>query len=116
MDLIQIDVIGLEPPQRVLTGFHNVVARDAPVVRSFTHLSIDLGCKDDLVTFAIASQRNADDPFAFARIVDIGSVDKVDPSIKRRVNDTDRIRLGGWIAEIHCAQAQRRNLYSSPSK
>jgi hypothetical protein len=68
----------------------NPAARVALLVGVLTHRVVELGGEDDVVTTA-AGERLADDLLGLALPVDVGRVDEVDPGVKRRVDDPDRL-------------------------
>ena len=49
MDLIQVDVVGAEPPQAGVDRGENRFARQAAAVRALAHREEDLGGDHDLV-------------------------------------------------------------------
>jgi hypothetical protein len=58
--LVQVDVIGLQPPQARLTRAPDVVSRQPAVVRTKAHRLVDLRGQDDVVAVPAALQPSAD--------------------------------------------------------
>jgi hypothetical protein len=77
--LIQVDVVGLQPPQRVFDLGDDPPARCAPPVRSLSHGIGELGREHDVVPAAL--QRLADDLLGLAEGIHVGRVDQVDPGV-----------------------------------
>jgi hypothetical protein len=48
VDLVQVDVVHLEPRERCVDGCHHVLAREAAPVRSGRHGTEELGRDDEL--------------------------------------------------------------------
>src|SRR5918998_915813 len=76
VDLVEVDVIGAEPPQTRLDGAHDVVAGQALVVGAGAHRAADLGRDQALV--AVGAEGFAEDLLGQALGVDVGGVDQVD--------------------------------------
>ena len=85
VDLVEVDVVHAEPPQRVVDGVHDVLARQAALVGVVAHRVVDLGGDDHLVARgAEILQRPAGDLLAGAARVHVGGVEEVDPGLERR--------------------------------
>jgi hypothetical protein len=113
--LVQVDVVGAQPPQGVFTGaadFHG--AEPAPhgqVLLVLAHVAEDLGGEDDLFAAHVAlGEPAADDllgdAFAFLAPVDVGGVEEVDAQVEGLVHHGEAVGFGGVGAEVHGAQAQ----------
>ena len=107
VDLVEVDPVGVQPPQRVLDRADDPAARVAPLVRVLAHRVVELGREDDVVAPA-AGERLADDLLGLALPVDVGGVDEVDAGVERRVDDADRLVVVGVAprAEHHRAEAE----------
>ena len=107
VDLVEVDPVGAQPPQRVLDRAHDPAARAALLVGVLAHRAVELGGEDDVVAPA-AGERLADDLLGLALPVDVGGVDEVDPGVERRVDDPDRLVVIGVAprAEHHRAEAE----------
>ena len=114
VDLVEVDVVGAEAPQRRVARAQDVQARVALIVRAETGPPVDLGAEDHLV--AAAGQRLADDALRIARVVDVGGIDEVDARVQRGVDDPDRVGLVRASAEVHRAEAQRRHAHAGPAQ
>ena len=117
VDLIEVDVVGLQAPQRVLASTNDVEPAvavivgtgQAGVVHRVSRTAaavIDFGRDQDLVAPSAAGQGTADNLLAFAVGVGVSGVDEVDTGIERPVENASRIVLGGGIGKIVGAQAQ----------
>ncbi len=82
MALMQIDVVGAEPPQRRLDAFEEVLARQAAVVDVVRHREERLGGDHHLVA-RDAAQRVAQRLLGGAVRVDVGGVEEIDAEIER---------------------------------
>ena len=84
VELVEVDVIGAEPPQAGLAGPDEVMAGEARVVRPVAHRKARLGGEDDVVT--AGPKRLTDDLLRLAHRVDVGRVDHVDPGLESQVD------------------------------
>jgi hypothetical protein len=107
VDLVQVDPVGAQPPQRLLDLAHDPTARGAAAVGILAHRSPHLGREHDVIAPA-ARQCLADDDLGLALRVDVGGVDEVDPRVQRAMNDPDAfvVVLVAPVAEHHRAEAQ----------
>ena len=64
VDLVEVDVVGLQAAQRVLDRAHDPAPRVAPLVGVVAHRAADLGGEHDVV--AAALERLADDLLGLA--------------------------------------------------
>jgi hypothetical protein len=122
MDLIQVEVVGAEPPQARLARLDDVVARGAQVVRPVTHRTVQLGGQQDLA--AARPDRLAEDLLGQARGVDIRGIEEIDPALEADVHhprclvDSDRAHAGvaARAAERHRPQCQSRHPQAAASQ
>ena len=107
VDLVEVDPVGAQSPQRVLDRADDPAARVALLVGVLAHRVVELGGEDDVVA-AAAGERLADDLLGLAVPVDVGGVDEVDAGVERRVDDPDRVVVVGVApgAEHHRAEAE----------
>src|ERR1035437_6551695 len=107
MDLIEIDVVGAQPAQALLTCRHDPSARVPLSIRVTPHGTMHLGGQNDLFPCGLC-QGLSDDLLGLTRGVDVGGVDEVDAGIESPVNDADRlVMIGGSPGpEHHGPQAQ----------
>jgi hypothetical protein len=113
--LVQVDVIGLQPPQAGLTRPPDVVRRQPAVVGVQPHRLVHLGGEDDLVAAPASPKPAADDLFGDAvplghvrrlrAAVDVRRVDVVDARLDRGVEHREARRLVDGEAEVHRAEA-----------
>jgi hypothetical protein len=97
VDLVEVDVVDAEAPQRSLDRGDNPAAGVAALVGVGAHGAVELGGEHDVV--APAAQRLAHDPFGFAiAAVDVGGIDEVDARVEGPVNDLDAV-VGVGVAE-----------------
>jgi tRNA-(ms[2]io[6]A)-hydroxylase len=90
--LVQIEVVGPEPPQRGLDALEQVLAREAAVVRVLGHREERLG-GDHQVAAGDRAQRLAEHLLGLARGIDVGGVEQVDAEVVGAVHD-----LAGGLA------------------
>ncbi|MNV44879.1 hypothetical protein D3C71_1366570 [compost metagenome] len=83
MDLVQIHIVRLQPPEAVLELAHKVEARGAAAAGPGAAHKPGLGGQHGLMP--PAGQRFADNPLRFGAGVDVGRVDEVDAAVKRGV-------------------------------
>ena len=107
VDLVKVDPVGPQPPQRILDLAHDPAPRVAAVVGIPAHGHVHLGREHDVVALG-AGQHLADDDLGLALRVDIGGVDEVDPDAERTVDDPDAlvVILGAPVTEHHGPEAQ----------
>jgi hypothetical protein len=116
VDLVEVDVIGLQPAQRTLHGTGDPAARIALLVRIVAHRSMHLGGQHHML--APALQRLADDLLGLAAAIPVGRIDEIDTGIQRLVDHPDplvMIRISK-PAEHHCTQAIGADLDAGFSK
>ena len=116
VDLVEVDVVELQPLQAGLDPVQDVAARGAARVRSRAGLAEDLGRDDHVLARHLEIlQRLAGDLLRHAPGVDIGGVDEVDAGVNRLAHEalcvgllqaTDLARDAVGAAEGHGAQAK----------
>src|SRR6266702_5835499 len=124
--LIEVDVIGVQTTQAVLTSLSDVVCRQAAVVRAGTHRLVHLGREDNLVATTALGKPAPDDllgnAVALLHIrglrspVHIGGVDEVDPDLHCLIHDFETRGLVRHHAEVHCAQTEPADLQARASQ
>jgi hypothetical protein len=116
VDLIEVDVVGLQAAQRVLHLGHDPAPRVAPLVGIIAHRLVHLGRQDDVV--AAPLECLAHDLLGLAVGVGVGGVNEVDPRVKRLVDDADRVVVVGVAdgPEHHRAQCVGTDLHAGPAK
>ena len=114
--LVEVDVVGVEPAQRVLDRRDDPAPRAAARFGSSPIGHEELRREHDVV--ATALDRLADDLLGLAGRVDVGGVDEVDPGVQRAVDDADRVVLVGVApgAEHHRAEAELGDLDAGASE
>jgi hypothetical protein len=116
LDLVEIDMIGLQAAEAVFTGAHQVQARIAPIIGSGSDGKMSLGGEEHPVTLPVTRQGAPDDAFTLTVVVTIGSVEHIDPGVEGAINNAQRFRFVGWIAEVQRADAQRRHAHAGATK
>jgi hypothetical protein len=117
VDLVQVDVIGAEPPQRRVDRGEHMLAGQAPVVGALTHREVHLGGQHVVVPPGEEpAQQVSRDLLAHAVRIGVGRVEEGDAALDGRLDD----RLGGVLVEMpgafglgavaHHAQADPGNL------
>ena len=122
--LVEVDPVGLQPPQAVLDLLDDPASRVAPLVRvaaglahGHVHRAVELRGEDDIVAPA-SGQRLSHDHLRLALAVDVGGVDEVDACVQCAMDDPDRrvvVRLAP-CAEHHRPEAERADLHSCASE
>ena len=115
VDLVKVDVVRPQPSEAGLTGFDQMVPRQAGVVGTGAHWEAGLGGQQHAV--ATATQRLAHDLLRVAVRVDVSRVDQVDAGVKRHVDlSTGPFEVGVAdvpelppTAERHRAQREARD-------
>ena len=114
MELVQIEVVGLQTPQRCFDRAHDVVAAVACLPRLLAGWEKALAGKDELVASTV--HPFADDALGRAHRLEgagigvhVGGVEERDASVGRSVHDCDRRRAVGLEAERHRSKAEAGN-------
>ena len=103
VDLVEIDVVGLQAAQRGLDRLRDPASRIALLVRIVAHRAVHLGGQHDVV--APTLQRLADDLLRLAAAIPVGGVDEVDAEIQGLVDDADAVVV---IGIAHCRRTSSR--------
>jgi hypothetical protein len=109
VDLVEVDPIGGQPPQRVLDLGDDPASRDASAIGVLAHRAIDLRGQHDVVAAGgRGPNRLAEDLLGLAGRVDVSGVDEVDARVERAVDDADRVGVVGVAprAEHHRAETE----------
>ena len=126
MHLIEVDVIGLHPPQAVFARLADVERGKLAVVRRRAARVVDLRRDHDALTPPITLREpTAHDGLGqFAAVaVDVGGVEEVQPELETAIDDAERLVLVGLHAtplgphaEVHGAETQWAHAESGTSK
>jgi hypothetical protein len=87
VELVKVNMIGLQALERIFTGFDNMVAGSACLVWQITDARENLGCQHNLVTQIVLFQEPSGDSLAFPFVVHIGGIEKIDASIYSFLHD-----------------------------
>ncbi len=114
-------MVGLHPPEAVLTRHPDVTRRQPAVVRPLRHRSEELRREDDLVPPAAAlGEPPADDRLggasALVTAVAVRCVEEVDPELDRAIHDRERLVLGRLRPEVHRPETQLADLESGAAQ
>ena len=94
MDLVEVDVVGPEPPQGCVDPGQNVLARQTSVVGPVPHRAEDLGGEHVVVAARERPrQQPAGDLLADTHRVHVGGVEEGHAGLDRRAHDRLRIVL-----------------------
>jgi len=94
VDLVQVDVVELQPLKARVHGAQDVSARQSRLVHARPHSSQHLGGENELVTGnAKIEQRLAGHDFRLAGVVHIRRVDEIDAAVERGSHDAVHIAL-----------------------
>ena len=114
VDLIQIEVVGLQPPQRRLDGADHVLPAGAAIPRIRAHRCPELARQDHVLAAVARRHPPTDDLLGdagqlavVAVRIHVGGVDERDPRIEGGVEDVDRRRFVTLEAERHRAETER---------
>ncbi len=100
VDLVEVDVVGLEAAQAGFDGVHDVAAGCADIVASGAGAAVDLGGDDDVFAGdAEVLERLADADLGLALGVDVGGVDEVDAGVEGGLNQLVDARLAD-VADV----------------
>jgi len=104
MHLIEVDMVGAEPAQRVFQRASNPAPRITPHVRIVAHRAMHLAGEHDGVAPPLEGLAN--DFLGLSAVVAVSGVDEVDAEIQRLVDDADGVVVIGVadLAEHHGAQ------------
>ena len=119
MHLVQVDPIGAEAPQTGFAATDDVTARQAAIVRSVAHSTIDLGRQDHAI--APTLERFAEHPLRLAARVHVGRIEQVDAGVEAAIHQPPRFcHIGGAnhalaivTGEGHGAETEEGYLESS---
>jgi hypothetical protein len=121
VQLVQIDVVGLQAAQGRIHGREDVLAGVTPVEGCRAGRSEALCGHDEAVSFPVQPPadnflRHSPGAQIPAQGVGIGSVEEVDTALGGTVEDGDRRFLIALQAERHRPQAQSGNLQAGPAE
>ena len=117
VDLVEVDVVGLQPAQRGVDRPHHVLATVALVPLVRTAAPEALGGEDDVVAATAVALHPLADQFLGAtdqldratERVDVGGVEERDAGFEGGVHDRERRLVVALEPERHRAEAQRRD-------
>src|SRR3954471_14011797 len=93
VDVVEVDVVGAEPTQRVLDLVDDPASGATALVGVLAHRHEELGGERDIVTAALEGL--ADDLLRLASRVDVGGVNEVDALVQGGLDDADRVVVVG---------------------
>ena len=112
MRLIQVDVVGLQPLQRIFHRLHHVFARQA--FFAGPHLDAQLGSDNHRVPAAAGFQPVANDDFGLTAFVagvpariNVGAIDEIEAARDERIEQGEGCILIGRPAEHVAAEGDR---------
>ena len=123
VQVINVDVIGAEPPQAGFASLNQMVARRSHIVRPLAHAEGRLGGDQDLVATSVDGL--AEDRFRQAVRIDIGGIEQIDARVEADIDEPRRLRdvAGaprleklGSAAKRSRAETQHRNFQSRLAK
>ena len=94
MDLIEVDVVRIQPLETFFDRGHDVSAREADGIGARAHPSPDLG-RDHHVLARDAEllEAAAEEPLGLALGVDIGGIEEIDAAVDRRAQQPGHLAL-----------------------
>jgi hypothetical protein len=113
--LIQVDVVGAQPPQGLITRTADIQRGQEPVIGPRAHATVELGGQDDPVPPPASCRQPAPDDLLGHALrarppVGVRCVQEVDPVIQRAIHDLVRFLRLGDRAEVHRAEAEPADL------
>ena len=94
MDLVEVDIVGLEAAKAGFDGVHDVSARGAYIVAAGTDATEDLGRENNILAGDVEILEGlAEALFAFTFGIDVGRVEEVDAGIDARLDELVGTRL-----------------------
>src|SRR6202040_3317412 len=119
MDLVQVDMVGLQTAETGLHTVHNVAPRSPDVIPSRADPAIDLGRDHDILPRDVkVFQRLAENLFALALRIIVRRIKEIDAAVNRRLdqsigpglaNAADRLEEPSAVPESHGSEAEFRN-------
>ena len=113
MSVVDIDVVGAEPPQALVDLVGDVFPVEAGFIGTLGDAPPDLRGEDRLVPPAL--QRLAELLLRDAAVVRVRGVEEVDARVQRSPHDVDRVAFADVLAVEDRAKAQRRYLQAGPA-
>ncbi len=104
VDVVEVDVVGVEPVERPFDLRSNVLAREI-LVELALHRPIHLAGDHDVLAFVVVEPL-ADPAFALAAAVAIGGVNEVDPVVPRRVEQVVCLLAGRLDGSVFRLEAE----------
>ena len=102
MEVVDVDVVGAQPAQRVVQLLEDGLAGQAAAARAVVHLPVDLRGEHDVLAPGVASDRAADELLRGAALVDVGGVPERDAQLDRLPEERRRGVLvqGPWCSPV----------------
>ena len=117
MDLVQVDVIHLQPAKRIFALLHNMKTVIAPGVwLSIVHFMMNFGRKKRSIATAVGFERPTDNHFTRAFTVDVCGIEYVDSRVLGCVDYPNGIVLLRAPSKIHAAKGERTDAYAGASE
>ena len=95
MDLIEIDIVHLQPLQAGVDGLHDMLARQAHAIGTGIHREEQFGGDHHIVAIAMRFDGPAQNFLAHARGIDIGRIEE----INAQINGLAQQRLRGFVLQ-----------------
>src|SRR4051794_29441479 len=108
VDLVQVDVVGAEPPEAVVELPQDRLAGEPRAVGAGVHPAVHLGGQDDVVAVGEVADRPAGDLLAGAVGVDVRGVEEGDPAGQGLLDEPAAVLLAegpGVVAPVRLAEA-----------
>lgn len=116
MELVEVDVVGLESPEAGFAAFDDVESAGSNGVRLVGHSAVYLGCEKHVVTFSVALKRLANELFRCAFAVDVRGVEEVNSLAEGVVDDFACVFKVGLLSEHHAAQNEGADVHAGASE
>jgi len=116
VELVEVDVVGLESPEAGFTTFDDVESAGSKCVWLVGHAAVDLGGEKYVVTFSVALKCVTHEFFGCAVAVDIGCIEEVDSLAEGVVDDFACVFEVGLLTEHHAAQNDRADVHAGASE
>jgi hypothetical protein len=124
VDVVDVDVVGAQPPQRRVGLFEDGLAGQAAAARAVVHLPADLGGEHDVLAAGESGDRPPDELLRGASLVDVRGVPERDAQLDGLPEERGRgilvqrplVHTSGGVAVAHAAQPDPTHLQAGAAQ